>query len=435
MPSYKLSTQPTLIARLDVAQKVSMRVVGAGTMLLAQELGDAQSGVGIQIVAGDGPRELTWAGEMWATCDDPQTINQFIFTERRGAIIASENIQSTDEISAISTWDKLGAWARKLFRRPTSKPSDDALSRIAGGSWPFALALACVLLGSQAQAQIDVVVPPSPNAVTILGRSLNWSTDLGSSPFTQLKRFIYTPLPNSSSVCFYIYNNNPTNAHAFSFTAFGTNDNTVNSFISSAKWTQLSSFPISNATLSIAANTAGATTAVQVITARTQGSVKVTLQVYNGVAQAGSPDTADIIATSSPGDCGATPTYSSSTGFVPGVACDKSISIILLAGVGNAQLVIPKAAGKQTYICSYLVSDYQTDPATTNIVAFFYGTGAVCGTGTTNIWSVGISKVAPSAVVQGSGLGQLFTIPQGQDFCTVNTTDVSVINSFTYAQF
>jgi hypothetical protein len=94
--------------------------------------------------------------------------------------------------------------------------------------------------------------------------------------------------------------------------------------------------------------------------------------------------------------------------------CDR------VTGGSTVQQVATANAGANIYVCGYVID--ATGSAATFTLA--YGTGANCGTGTTNV----------SPAFQGSGQGASFadhatfafvTLPAGQNLCVISSTNAA----------
>ena len=92
------------------------------------------------------------------------------------------------------------------------------------------------------------------------------------------------------------------------------------------------------------------------------------------------------------------------------------ITLAVSAAAAGTTRIVTALTGTQTYVCGYQISQ----AATAGTVRFVYGTGANCGTGTTNI-SGAMSMTAGQAITYGNGGAVVFAPPQDQDLCITAT--------------
>lgn len=116
----------------------------------------------------------------------------------------------------------------------------------------------------------------------------------------------------------------------------------------------------------------------------------------------------------------------SSTGVMPTIYCNKSVSISTAAS-GNTQLV-PLVGSQAIYVCGL---DWISTSALS--VKFVYGTGSACGTGQTDLEGAQAvaangGKVIPVAMPK-------WFIPAGQALCINLSGATQVSGSLTYGQF
>lgn len=104
-------------------------------------------------------------------------------------------------------------------------------------------------------------------------------------------------------------------------------------------------------------------------------------------------------------------------------------SAIIAISSDTTTKVIDGVAGQSIYITAW---DGISSAAGT--LRFIYGTGATCGTGTTNI--TGIYTFGTSTVIaKGNGLGPVFSIPNGNNVCLVSASSIAIQGTISYAQF
>lgn len=149
------------------------------------------------------------------------------------------------------------------------------------------LALALILFPSVAFADINI----SSGSKYVGVRGVAWGASFNVT-------YILTPVSPEVGVCFYVVNNNPTNAHPFTAQVFQTSDGGVLDFTNNqGKYSSITitGLPASVPALSVGAGFSGTTAAAQI-------AFKFTASGALG----GSPDTADLffVQTTSP-SCGA----------------------------------------------------------------------------------------------------------------------------------
>lgn len=100
----------------------------------------------------------------------------------------------------------------------------------------------------------------------------------------------------------------------------------------------------------------------------------------------------------------------------------KSAAIVSITTATTTQLVALSGTTK-VYVCGFSLSISQV-ATTANTIKFVYGTGASCGTGTTDLTGAfgagGITAAAPIVVSMGSE-GTDFATPVGQALCATTT--------------
>jgi hypothetical protein len=117
----------------------------------------------------------------------------------------------------------------------------------------------------------------------------------------------------------------------------------------------------------------------------------------------------------------------SSTGPRPFLFCDKSVSIDT-ASSGETQLVA-LLNGQSIYVCGL---DWISTSALS--VNFTYGTGAACGTGTTNLEGAQATAANGGKVIPVSPVPK-WILPAGRALCINLSASTQVSGSVTYGQF
>jgi hypothetical protein len=191
--------------------------------------------------------------------------------------------------------------------------------------------------------------------------------------------------------------------------------------------------------------TVGGTVAVSNFPATQPVSGTVTANAGTGfpaVAAAGSGSAVSVITvqgnaagTPIPVTLGASPSFNiaqNSSGSTVLTQCDSS-AVINVGSVTTA-VIINGVSGKKLHICSFSMT--VGNAGTT--AQFLTGTGG-CASGLSNLsgtyYEPGGGTV-PSNVHEGSGLGEIFTLPTGQDFClAVTGVTESVQGHVSYATF
>ena len=116
------------------------------------------------------------------------------------------------------------------------------------------------------------------------------------------------------------------------------------------------------------------------------------------------------------------------------ISCDSSV-VIAQASATTTELVALDAA-KRIYVCGFVVN--QVGAATAPTFRFVSGTGASCGTGTTNktgVFSGDVGVGTATTVAHGNGKGLLFAGALGEAICITSTTTQAQAGVLTYAQF
>lgn len=119
MPVYKVST-PTYITRLNNRSRIPIRVVGAGTLLIAKSQTDCNNSVGLKVIQGDGVVNIDWDGDIWITSDDGTTENEIMLPSIDNYVTPS-NITN----SKPSFLDKVRYWLGSNRYNPTDNEITD----------------------------------------------------------------------------------------------------------------------------------------------------------------------------------------------------------------------------------------------------------------------------------------------------------------------
>lgn len=262
-----------------------------------------------------------------------------------------------------------------------------------------------VVYGSGSYAQLQAKVTCSPNTATFTAiYSGGWGTTNGnaggylsaqidkqdfsgaSSGSNQSDTF-QTPFGSSAGTIFFKYNTSaPTGSTlAVQCTTTGGALNTTNAFtVTLAPLVAVQVFQIPD------------TACPQVTVAYTSGGAAATFNTEFLFAVPGLP----THATSDPCDTG---------------SLAKVNAVIFAAAVATTQQVAA-VTGSKIYVCGYQMSQI----ATAGTVQWVYGTGASCGTGTTNI-SGAMGVTASQPFTYGSGSAVVIQVPTSNALCLVTT--------------
>jgi hypothetical protein len=126
----------------------------------------------------------------------------------------------------------------------------------------------------------DVQVNPTGQSFPINGLIWGQSVGMGFN-----NNFFFSPLFPSGSVCVYVYNNNPTNAHTFTVQVAYTGDPTSTG-PSTGTW--------NNYSTSVFLNVSAAPSGPAVVGAAISGASQISINFSGSAVQAGSPDTANV---------------------------------------------------------------------------------------------------------------------------------------------
>lgn len=116
------------------------------------------------------------------------------------------------------------------------------------------------------------------------------------------------------------------------------------------------------------------------------------------------------------------------------VSCTSNVAISVNSAT-TTQLVALDA-NKSIFVCAFHVNSIGA--ATAPTAKFVYGSGASCGTGTTNLTGVmsgSATAGVPYDIFQGNGLGSILAVPKGKALCITTTTTQQQSGFVSYAQF
>jgi hypothetical protein len=102
-------------------------------------------------------------------------------------------------------------------------------------------------------------------------------------------------------------------------------------------------------------------------------------------------------------------------------------SIAIVGGVTTGLSLITGKANQRIYVTNITLG-----PTAAAVIAFVYGTGVNCGTGTTSLTGAMTSNGSP--LTSGDGYGAILVVPPGQDLCIIVTAQPAP-GSLSYAQF
>lgn len=225
-----------------------------------------------------------------------------------------------------------------------------------------AVALFLALLPLRLLAQVDVPVT-NIGPIFDVARSVLWTgTGLGKIN----NNYIFTPTQTDQGTCFYLYNNNSTTVAVFDLAVYQTGDSSVSTFQNNtSKWVQI----FSQTGLRIAASSS------MNYFVRASGAARMTLTIRNGaIANTG---TITAVQTSQP--CG------QSTAAIPTPCANPSTTHQTVA-TGTTALLVAGIVNKKIYICAYSAVLAGSGSTVFAGDSFVEGTGATCGTGSSNVW-------------------------------------------------
>lgn len=117
-----------------------------------------------------------------------------------------------------------------------------------------------------------------------------------------------------------------------------------------------------------------------------------------------------------------------SSGNLVGLIQADASAVISVAAATTTQLVA-LSASKKIYVTSFDII-----AGGTGNIKFVYGTGAACGTGTTDLTG-NYNLTAQNGLWKGSGLGPVLVVPASQALCVTTSAAVQMSGSISYTQF
>lgn len=230
--------------------------------------------------------------------------------------------------------------------------------------------------------------------------TLAWGTS-GPGGFNNNFFFVPTFFPNGS-VCVYVYNNNPTNAHTFQVTLL-VSGNPSNTTPSDGTWQLIPGAALNATSLTVNASPS----APSFFGAPISGISKISIGFAASTSQAGSPDTASIVVVQIP--------TSTCSPIVPPDPCQSQafskLSVPVSTSGTSLTQIVAGVAGRNIYVCGYVLGFGGTSPTLT----FAYGTGANCGTGLVSLsGAIPVSTATPLAV---AGSATQLIAPPGNSIC------------------
>lgn len=178
----------------------------------------------------------------------------------------------------------------------------------------FAFSLFALFASTSSAQNPDLVLNPGSSYVDV-GRGISWGSGFN-------RTYVIVPNSPNASVCIYVVNNNPTNAHAFTVATFQSADSQVTDF--SNNQGRFNSVPLIGMPASVPAAT--------MVSGFTQSTAaaKVAIKFSGAIAQGGAPDTADVfLVQTTSGTCGS----ASSVPMVQGTSAPGT------TGTGNPVLI------------------------------------------------------------------------------------------------
>jgi hypothetical protein len=103
-------------------------------------------------------------------------------------------------------------------------------------------------------------------------------------------------------------------------------------------------------------------------------------------------------------------------------------TISITGTVATAAVIVTGVTGQRIYVTAVALV-----PVATSVVTFTQGTGAACGTGTSNVTGA-MTFAAGQELNYGSGNGAVFALAPGNSLCITIATAVAP-GSLAYAQF
>lgn len=111
--------------------------------------------------------------------------------------------------------------------------------------------------------------------------------------------------------------------------------------------------------------------------------------------------------------------------FVPATMASVAVTI----STATTTKLVDGVTGKSIYVTAADIIS-----AGTGNIQFISGTGATCGTGTTNV-SGNYNLTAQVGFTKGTGNGALWVLTQGHNLCAVTSAGVGMPGSISYAIF
>lgn len=160
----------------------------------------------------------------------------------------------------------------------------------------------------------------------------------------------------------------------------------------------------------------------------------VTLLAGNGATGTGSPRV--TLANNGPtfGDIAATaPTIAQLSGVQSGAnmvsMIQASASVAISVSTATTTQLVALSGSTKIYVTAWDVI-----AAGTGNIKLVYGTGASCGTGTTDLTG-NYNLVAQAGIAKGGGLGPIIVVPAGNALCVTTSAAVGMAGSVAYTQF
>lgn len=108
---------------------------------------------------------------------------------------------------------------------------------------------------------------------------------------------------------------------------------------------------------------------------------------------------------------------------------DCNFTKTISAAVNTTTQQIAPSPGDTIKVCSLLMSS-----GANGNVQFISGTGPTCGTGTTHL-SAAMDVLAAMPFSYGSGLGSVWTLPEGDGLCITTTNGANAVGTITFSQY
>lgn len=273
------------------------------------------------------------------------------------------------------------------------------------------LALLCGLALAQTNTPLN---QPGPVRVK---RNVSWSNINGTTS-SNGDVFTWAPLAGYSYSCVSITNNNPTNAHTFSYLTQVTHDPNAQpaSIFSTTPPNRWYITTALNA-LNVVSLAPGSTA---FINAPAQGASVVAVQLFNSTVQAGTPDTLDFIEVDSPVPC--QQTSLGSLGALPRNSCNYTFQgnaatgtqIVISVANGNAGGSFP--LNPRWHICAYSITG-AAGTASAKLAILPGSNSVTCAGAVTaiNSWAITGSVGVPNYSMASSP--EIFSLPGPNALC------------------